>query len=100
MSLKSDADPSQFYASISLRTMLLSVAAIAVFLGLAGSKAGDFGRFAPFAAFALMITQLGLMSMLFASLADDVWRDPGSTFVAGVVGMFGYSAIVALLLVW
>ena len=70
------------------------------------SFATTFGVFTPShdlsEPFAALIELFGLLALLvivcatFASAADDMWRDPGSTFVATLFGFLGFSAILIL----
>ncbi|QEG01446.1 hypothetical protein Mal15_55220 [Stieleria maiorica] len=91
-------EKTQFYATVSLRTLLLSVAAVALFLGLSATDVRDYGPFAPMVVFVAMMSLLALTCWLFASLADDVWRDPGVTIAAGFYGLLGYCFLIGMLL--
>ena len=88
-----------FKLTNSLRTMLLSVSTIAMFFALTSAKELDLGPFAPIVVSTSMTALLALVCVSFASLADDVWRDPGITLVAGICGFLAYSLLVTLALV-
>ena len=53
-------------------------------------------------AFELTFDAVSLLALLlvvcvtFASIADDVWQDPASAFVGGLIGVLGFCAIVLL----
>ncbi|KAA5538921.1 hypothetical protein FYK55_26150 [Roseiconus nitratireducens] len=62
------------------------------------TAASEFSELAQSFAFVGMIALLAFVCILFASIADDLWRDPGATFVAGLFGFLGYAVIISLAL--
>ncbi|WP_145385838.1 hypothetical protein [Stieleria neptunia] len=95
MNEKPTIEATSFFATVSLRTMMLFVAASAMCFGLTITDLREYGAFAPFAVFTAMMSLLSLTCVLCASLADDVWRDPGVTIVAGIYGLLGYSILIS-----
>ena len=76
------------------------------FICFSAASATTFGIFLPshdaLATFAASIELIGLLALLmitcatFASVADDLWRDPEFTFAAALFGFLGFSVILFL----
>ena len=82
--------------TLSIRTLLLAVAVIAAYLGVFVSASRESGPYAAIGVISCLVALLALVCAVFASVADDLWRDPDSTFVAALFGFIGYAVIVAL----
>ena len=84
------------FATLSIRTLLLAVGVIAAYLGVFVSASREFGPYASVAVMSCLIVLLALVCALFSSVADDLWQDPDSTFVAALFGFLGYAVILVM----
>ncbi len=80
--------------TLSVRTLLLFSATSATTLAVLTPTHH------PLPAYAALMELCGLLALLimvcvtFASAADDLWCDPGSTFAAALFGFLGFAAIL------
>ena len=83
--------------SLSLRTFLFAMSALAVFFAIfvSGIEIDEsLERLEPVIALGGLCALLISISCTCASLGSDLWSDPGATFVAGIFGFLAFFLMI------